>query len=605
MSASVKSGATASQSAACQSKRRDKTQCLKPVHPTDSSVDPAPACLMHSRDPKKLDHGSLLFVEFFAEVNRILREADKLHTDAGSPSPPKVWADFSGFVFPQISWFERKVPTNCDFRSATFTGDANFGSATFTGAANFRGATFSEAADFRKATFSEAADFGATTFSDAAKFRGAKFRGAANFRGATFSGAASFGLATFSGAADFGSATFTGDAYLFSATFTGAADFSSATFTGAANFSDATFTGAADFRSATFTEAADFNFATFIGAAAFDSAKFHKTAVFHSATFHQAARFVRTKFRTDATLEAGPYFHWTQFEKPEKALFSEVDLGRALFYRAEVAKLRFHNVTWRQHGSDSGGSKRTRVHLFEEDVDIQQHYEEGDLAEDATEGLRQDSGDASERNYRVIADLYQQLKKNYEDRRDYATAGDFHYGEMEMRRLDSPHKHKLLRWFDRNAGPTALYKYASSYGESFAKPALWLGAILLAFAVLYTLTGMTYDAEKDRGAQVQSMAQRVSAAPGVPPVASRRVVEVSWRNPAVFPPQNTPAAYGWARLVLFGHGLMTALYVAAFQKDLVFEPSYPLGRIVALVELALTSTFIALFLLAVRRRFQR
>jgi len=50
---------------------------------------------------------------------------------------------------------------------------------------------------------------------------------------------------------------------------------------------------------------------------------------------------------------------------------------------------------------------------------------------------------------------------------------------------------------------------------------------------------------------------------------------------------------------------MTALYVAAFQKDLVYEPSYPWGRLLALLEVLLTSTLIALFLLAVRRQFRR
>ncbi len=50
---------------------------------------------------------------------------------------------------------------------------------------------------------------------------------------------------------------------------------------------------------------------------------------------------------------------------------------------------------------------------------------------------------------------------------------------------------------------------------------------------------------------------------------------------------------------------MTALYVAAFQKDFVYEPSYPWGRVLALLEVVLTSTLIALFLLAVRRQFRR
>ena len=57
--------------------------------------------------------------------------------------------------------------------------------------------------------------------------------------------------------------------------------------------------------------------------------------------------------------------------------------------------------------------------------------------------------------------------------------------------------------------------------------------------------------------------------------------------------------------VFFGHSLMAALSVAGFQKELRYEPNYPWGRMLALGELLLTSTLIALFLLAVRRQFRR
>ena len=54
-----------------------------------------------------------------------------------------------------------------------------------------------------------------------------------------------------------------------------------------------------------------------------------------------------------------------------------------------------------------------------------------------------------------------------------------------------------------------------------------------------------------------------------------------------------------------GHKAWLNLGVAAFQRDLAYEPSYPSGRLLALLELLLTSTLIALFLLAVRRQFRR
>jgi hypothetical protein len=50
---------------------------------------------------------------------------------------------------------------------------------------------------------------------------------------------------------------------------------------------------------------------------------------------------------------------------------------------------------------------------------------------------------------------------------------------------------------------------------------------------------------------------------------------------------------------------MTAIGVAAFQRDLACEPCYPWGRLLATVETVLTPTLVALFLLAVRRQFRR
>jgi len=64
----------------------------------------------------------------------------------------------------------------------------------------------------------------------------------------------------------------------------------------------------------------------------------------------------------------------------------------------------------------------------------------------------------AERQFSRIERLYRELKQNYEDRRDYERAGDFHYGEKEMRRQnpDTPRTSKVL---------LNLYRLSSGYGE--------------------------------------------------------------------------------------------------------------------------------------------
>ena len=51
---------------------------------------------------------------------------------------------------------------------------------------------------------------------------------------------------------------------------------------------------------------------------------------------------------------------------------------------------------------------------------------------------------------------------------------------------------------------------------------------------------------------------------------------------------------------------MTTLAVASLQREAAYyEPHYGWGRFLGILELALTSTLAALFILAVRRQFKR
>jgi hypothetical protein len=75
-------------------------------------------------------------------------------------------------------------------------------------------------------------------------------------------------------------------------------------------------------------------------------------------------------------------------------------------------------------------------------------------------------GSADERDYQMIADTYRQLRRNFDAKGDYRTAGHWHFGEMEMKRLHSDWRAGWARWRSRNLGLIALYKYASAYGES-------------------------------------------------------------------------------------------------------------------------------------------
>jgi len=136
-------------------------------------------------------------------------------------------------------------------------------------------------------------------------------------------------------------------------------------------------------------------------------------------------------------------------------------------------------------------------------------------------------------------------------------------------------------------GLVAWYKYASEYGESYVRPAWCLGLVLLLFMLLYPVAGLHLDAGQ-----------------GIAPVtASARAEKLTYLQP--LQGIGDTRSVWRARRDLAGHSFVTTLYVAALQKDLTYQPSYPWGRLLALAEVLLTSTVGALFLLAVRRQFKR
>jgi hypothetical protein len=353
--------------------------------------------------------------------------------------------------------------------------------------------------------------------------------------------------------------------------------------------------GGANFFEAKFRENAVFSSATFAREALFVLASFEGTADFRGTRFQERATFFETVFRNDATAEAGPIFSLARFERPELVTFSGTYLGQALFHSCDVSKFAFSVVRWRDR--ENGKSM-----VFEELVDLQHTY--AMLVAPPKDSL-------DKLNYRLIAELYQQLKKNYDDKRDYWTAGDFHYGEMEMKRLATPQPNFLTRWLKRRGiagkrfdafrrwwhqyvGLAALYKYASEYGESYGRPALWLALLLVVFTLVYPLVGLRPSAKSASEVPNASLA----ASPG------EGVAELSYANFVRYGatcPHGTKLTYA----SLLGHSLMTTIGVAAFQRDLAYEPTYWGSRLLSWLELFLTSIFIALFLLAVRRQFRR
>jgi hypothetical protein len=141
-------------------------------------------------------------------------------------------------------------------------------------------------------------------------------------------------------------------------------------------------------------------------------------------------------------------------------------------------------------------------------------------------------------------------------------------------------------------GLVAWYKYASEYGESYVRPALWLLLVLIVFALLYPAIGLHADAN------LNSLGTT-----GLKTVTGEGSQNLTYLNP-LQGDEDTRSTWR-ARLDLMMNSGLTSVEVAMLQKNPAYEPNYRRGRLLTLLELVLTSTLGALFLLAVRRHCRR
>jgi len=522
---------------------------------------------MHSRDPQK---NAALFEQ---EFERTLA------------APEDGIVNFSEFMFPSANYAKRKFSPKCIFYRAFFSGSADFSGAAFCEGAIFSEATFLQHANFLGSVFMKEGVFAWATFVQGASFITVRFMEEARFHWARFAHATNFSGTTFSGDAHFNSAVFAGDV-LFNVIRPTAPPRTTNTGHTTRRFP-------------------------------FIATVFEKRADLQEATFNGRAEFRQTRFREDATGEPGIMLSSARFDKPRLVIFYDVYLGQALFHNCDVSEFQFTKVRWRERPN----GKRM---VFEEHKSLR-------VDQVDTVALLSGGSGTDELNYGLIAELYQQLKKNYDDRKDYWTAGDFHYGEMEMKRRATPNPNRLSRWiagrmktrlakespgslarlvknkgysernfhvlrqkWHRRMGLAAWYKRASEYGESYGRPLVWFSAVLALFMFLFPIWGLRPAAKPTpEAAAIRQLRSPMTPAPSL-----------SYSNLVRYGSME-PGGTRVSPRALLGHSFMTTIGIAAFQRDLAYEPCYPWGRLLATVETILTSTLLALFLLAVRRQFRR
>jgi uncharacterized protein YjbI with pentapeptide repeats len=318
---------------------------------------------------------------------------------------------------------------------------------------DFRGAwfpTYVRAKDLVSPSQRHNGGNGRSRFVKKVSFAHAVFSDGANFSNTDFVDDANFSEAEFSGRADFRKATFEKKAHFFGTKFAQREPHYDAN----VEFAEATFIGKSDFSDCEFFVKVNFSEASFETDVDFGGAQFEQEADFSEVAFSEAVRFVG---RLQNKVFHGPQvvFRGTQIVKPEQFYFHSVKLRPAWLVGAHnVRAVNLANVEWFGWPMEDGKK------LQEE---ISKTHQLG-TAPRAT----------------LIADTCRELALNYEASRQYPEAGRFYYGSMDAAQDTMP---RYRRPFSLRFWYWAL----SGYSERPGLTLFWLAVVFAGFTLLYTV----------------------------------------------------------------------------------------------------------------------
>lgn len=398
-----------------------------------------------------------------------------------------------------------------NFRDANFSCETYFDAARFIDASNFHESTFGGHVTFRHADFDGAARFEKTKFKDEADFSQSHFRSDVDFGHAKFESTelAAFATANFDARATFDNARFSGDVTFHASSFASKAFFSDVYFGGNANFNAVTLGTDARFVRAQFNERVEFFGANRIDAS---RARFYRgfkisatengEVSLNDAQIGASSRIEPISSNTESSrlpcvkdlrytdvqnLDlTGVDLSWCHFLNAHH--LSEVGIEGAITFGQSPKSRVFppRLVTRRRVIADERqwwierGQEAWSEGLSTNDLDVpgtRTYVNDGN-------GTRQ----VPNLDAMVVAASYRALRRGLETRRETELAGDFYYGEMQMRRkgTSNPSLHALL----------LVYWAISGYGTRALRTLTWLLLVIAAFSAFFANANVVLAAPK-------------------------------------------------------------------------------------------------------------
>ena len=423
----------------------------------------------------------------------------KLYVQKGKP-----WV-FRGFVFPDMSVeyeFNNLVFPAVDFRDAKFRGIAYFLDAEFSGKASFWGAEFHDVAWFQRAEFGQEASFRLAKFKAGAYFPSAEFHGVADFEHARLDDIADFMDGGFAQDASFWRAKFGGEAHFSGAKFCGALLFDRACFSGKRTaFQRVRFLGRVSFAQATLDTLLTLGYANIYNQVLFDGTESSDRAM----VLLWGLNFVhgQKELELEEDRRKG-----TVIEPAGQVVFRDIREGmsRVSFLHTDILTdrlhVRFSNVKWEKDPKKFLFDARF---VFEKDptnwaektglpqvtIDLLPELFFSDLPVPEREKEEQRLA-RKERDFKRVKELVQsdveriarEIRVSHEKYGNYPDAGDYYVAEMSFRRKRLPRR----AWLKRPA--LWLYWLVSRYGESPTRAGCWLVGWIAISAVAFMLRSL-------------------------------------------------------------------------------------------------------------------
>jgi uncharacterized protein YjbI with pentapeptide repeats len=562
-------------------------------------------CIFHA--PMNLKQGNIkdfwdAFDQFYCEIL-----ADFEASDSGD-GKVDIHLNCQGFIFPEAKtqFKQREFPFWTEFYWAKFEGETNFAGAKFDDIAGFSFAEFRDLVVFRETIFNGSAVFTLTKFAKSNFYKTVFKRGIA-FQWPSFFKETLFVETEFNGNTIFLGAQFVGETLFNDIEFKADTSFEFSYFPNTI-FKNVIFNGNADFSRANTriiideTKQPDKTVLIFYNNIFKGKAKFRATNNPGLTRFEECDFYSKTDLRDFSrsfrlkdlngnkvsseriellhnqrvALENGKITKTkpgivivenTFFHNPELVQIGgkDTDLGLWSFKDSNIEQVNFVNEKWQPKTRWRGNYRDTpykprfwpfklqgRKVIYDEILT----NEDKDKPDDEKRVTWEDAGQ-----------VYRRLRKNFEKELAYELASDFHYGQMECRRLNSDraflHPDRVFVF---------LYKIVSGYGERFLSPLLWLLGSFVVFTVAFMFLGYKPAGEK----------------------------EVIWRFCS--PGEMFPSGF-WSWVLDLGKAVTFTLRAAvSFRlEDITKEPVIFLAHMWKLFAVIFTTFFI----LALRRRFKK